>query len=338
MKRKNIIILLIILLALTGFYWYLNQKGWNTMKITPDMLSVKDTASITRIFMANKNGKKVLLERNRGQWLANGQPADLTKVNLILQTLYAVKVLKPVEPGAVNSATQILAVKGIKTEIYAGNKLLKTIYVGSETPDQTGTIMLLDGSNEPVIAHVPGFVGYLTPRFIVDPIKLKSRLVFNHNSTNISELQLIYPAQPSESFTIKNGKLFDANGNSVNLSDSNALKFYLNGFTNLYLEGYLNDWPQNEQDSVLNLQPYCIVKLTDTQNITTTLKVFYKPVGKRTKERYNLQTNEAYTYDTEKYFAQLNNLQILAMIQEFSFGRILVKLSQLKGIKVKHAG
>ncbi len=338
MKRKNSIILLVILLALTGLYLYLNQKGWNTMKITPDMLSVKDTASVTRIFMANKNGKKVLLERNQGQWLVDGQPADLTKVNLILQTLYTMKVLKPVEPGAIHTAIEILAIKGIKTEIYAGNKLLKTIYVGSETPDQTGTIMMLDGSNEPVIAHVPGFVGYLTPRFIVDPIKLKSRLVFNHNSTNIANLQVIYPAQPNESFAILNGKLSDATGNPVSMSDTNALKFYLNGFANLYLEGYLNEWPQNEQDSVMNQQPYCIVKLTDTQNLTTTLKVFYKPVGKRTKERYNLETNEAYTYDTEKYFAQINNTQTLAMIQEFSFGRILIKLSQLKGVKVKRNG
>lgn len=335
MNKKTIIILVLALVVLGSVYFYLNQKGWNTMKVTPEMLSVKDTAAVTKIFMANKNGQKVLLERNEGNWFVDGMPADLTKVNLILQTLYTVKVQKPVEPGAINTAIGILATKGIKTEVYEGNKLVKTIYVGSETPDQSGTIMMLEGATEPVIAHIPGFVGYLTPRFIVDPIKLKSRLVFNNNSANIASLKVTYPSLSNESFNVTNGTLTDAAGNAITLADANALNFYLNGYGNLYLEGYLSNWPRNEQDSILAMQPHCIIELTDNANKLTTLKVFRKPVGKRTKERYDIETNEAYEYDTEKYFAEVNSDKNLAMIQEFSFGRILIKLSQLKGVKLK---
>jgi len=334
MKKKLYIILILLLCLLIIIYFLLQKKGWNTTKADDNMFSVKDTAAVTAIFMANKKGKKVLLQRKPFGWQVNGKPADEIKVNLLLKTLHDVKVQKPVEKGGLNTVIGILATHGIKTEIYAGEKLIKTIYVGSETPDQTGTLMLLEGEKEPYVAHIPGFVGYLTPRFVVDEIKLKSRLVFNYKPSDISSVTVLYPQLPSESFKIYNNLLYNAANVLVKPTDSKMIDFYLNGFSNLYLEGYLSDIQKNETDSIVKQMPYAIVTVKDINNVEKKLTVYLKSVGKRTKERFNPQTNEAYAYDTEKYFAVLNNDSVLAIIQQYNFGKVLLKLSNFNGVRI----
>ncbi|MFN4083781.1 MAG: DUF4340 domain-containing protein [Bacteroidia bacterium] len=327
MKKKNIIILLVALLVLSALYLINNYKSWSTVKFYPEMLSVKDTASITSIFMANKNGEKVLLERKENGWYVNNLPADMSKINLLLQTLFQVKVLMPVNDNALNTAVSLLASKGIKTEIYANKKLIKTIYVGTETPDQTGTIMMLDGNDKPVIAHIPGFVGYLTPRFVVNETKMRSRLVFNIQANQIKSVKVNYPLDSKKSFLVQNNRLFDDKNNLVQTADTGFIKFYLNSFTNLYAEGFMTEFSKEETDSLLQSTPFCVISVTDSNDNLTQLTIFKKPVGKRTKERFNAETNEVYEFDTERYYATLNTHNLLMGIQSYSFGRIMRTIS-----------
>ncbi|MBC7381976.1 MAG: hypothetical protein H7296_03160 [Bacteroidia bacterium] len=337
MKRSTVILLLLVFFGSAAF-WLISKKPWRTSAKEADEIAVKDTAAVTKIFMANKNGIKILLERSINNiWIINGKtPVDVTKINLLLSTLHDMRIQKPLPASMHNTAVGILASKGIKTEIYFGDKLVKTLYVGTETPERTGTFMLIEGEDEPYDVHIPGFVGYLTPRFILNEIKWYSKFVFDEDFKTINSLKVTYPANPENSFIYERNiysarnYISDATGNLME-ADTQYVKFYLSGYKNLYVEGYYEEdvFPQHARDSLLNLVPYCEVVLINSARLKTTLKVFNKPIGDRSRQQFD-ENNMPLKIDPEKYFALINNKPIVASIQDYNFGRIFKKLTDFK--------
>lgn len=331
--------LLLAVLVVAGIAYYIvSKKPWRTAEKASNAFAVEDTASITKIFMANKRGEKVLLERlSNNDWQVNGAVlAEQPKIQLLLSTLKQMQIQMPIPSTMHNTAIGILATKGIKTEIYAGDKLLKTIYVGSETPDKTGTFMLLEGDEEVYSVHIPGFVGYLTPRFFITEIKWRSKLVFNFLPQEIESYQIQYFKNPEESFTIQTS-LFASNQSILNgknesiVADSQQVKIVLHSFQNKYVEGYYDDstFTPAERDSLFKLEPYCKIQLKSVQGKLHELTFYEKPVGDRTKERYDDQGNEL-EIDPEKFYVKINDIPQIASIQEYAFRTILSKLSKLK--------
>ncbi|MCG9880396.1 MAG: DUF4340 domain-containing protein [Bacteroidia bacterium] len=331
--------ILIAVLMITGIAYYLvSKKPWRTAEKAANAFAVEDTASITKIFMANKRGEKVLLERlSNNEWQVNGKVlAEQPKIQLLLSTLKQMQIQMPIPPAMHNTAIGILATKGIKTEVYAGDKLIKTIYVGSETPDKTGTFMLLEGDEEVYSVHIPGFVGYLTPRFFITEIKWRSKLVFNYNPDEIDSYQINYLKNPEESFSfqkdlfLSNQSILNGKNESI-LADSQQVKVLLHSFQNKYVEGYYDDstFTPRERDSLFTLQPYCKIVLKSVQGKSHELSFYEKPVGDRTKFRYDDQGNEL-EIDPEKFYVKIDDIPQIASIQEYAFRNVLSKLSKLK--------
>jgi hypothetical protein len=336
--NKNTKILMLILLVLSIGFYLVSKKPWRTASKDAKAFSIEDTSVVTKIFMANKLGQKVLLERNaQNQWFVNGGVlAEESKVNLLLSTLHDMEIQKPLPPNMHNTAIGILAVRGIKTEIYSQDKLLKTIYVGSETPDQTGTFMLIEGEDEPYSIHVPGFIGYLTPRFFLSEIKWRSKLIFDVPAESIAEIQIDYPQNPASSFTFSK-ELFQSKGSVLNqkgeefLADTQEVKMLLHSFEQKYAEGYYDDstFTAHERDSLFQLTPYCTIRLKQVSGKEQHLAFYYKPIGNNTKERYDDNGNEL-SIDPEKFYVKLDNIEQIASVQEYAFRRILVQANRLK--------
>jgi hypothetical protein len=331
--NRNIFILILVVLALAGIYYLVSRRPWSTNAALATDFSVKDTGAVTKIFLAERNGGKVLLERKPGnRWQVNQHlPADASKIDMLLATLHDMQVLKPVDPNTHNKAIGILATRGIKTEVYTGDKLIRTIYVGTETPDQTGTFMMLEGADEPFIIHIPGFVGFLTPRFFTNEIKWKDKLIFNERVDEIAMVTVAYPGDPKNSFTIENTQalvLKDGAGNVIR-ADSGLLKYYLAGFAGLYAEGYQPDMRAATIDSIRHTQPFCIVEVREKSGGNKKLAVHYKPVDEHTKQQFDEKGNKM-PYDIERFYAFVDNDTHVAMIQQYNFGRIFKKRSDFE--------
>ena len=56
------------------------------------------------------------------------------------------------------------------------NEASKTYYVGGESKDMIGSYMLLENSNRAFVVYIPGFNGFLAPRFTIDGTKVSSDL------------------------------------------------------------------------------------------------------------------------------------------------------------------
>lgn len=327
--NKSTKILIIIVAILAAVYFFFLTKPWSTLKSELKDFAIKDTAQITRFFLADKRGNSVTVAKNeKGIWMVdNTYEADLTKVNLMLATMHDLSVRNPVEESAFNTVVANLATDGVKAEFYEGDDNVKTIYVGSSTPDQLGTLMMIEGSSTPFITHIQGFVGYLTPRFFPYAMKWKGRKLFNTPLEEVASVSVTYPAQPLNSFELKNTPvaLLDGTGKVVAVGDEKFAKFYLSGFQNLYFEGYDESLSGFKADSIKQLTPFCIIELTRIDGTKTRLQVNNKRVDEHTKIQYN-EEGRILSSDTEKYYAFINDEKEVAYIQHYNFGRLFKTL------------
>ena len=129
MKKSNLI-LLIALIVLIGVVVvvYFHDKG-ETKSVFRDFV-VEDTASIDKIFLADRNSS-VTLERINNVWMVNGKyPARKDYINVLLTTMRNLEVTAPVPEAKLDKVLKDLSVTGIKTQIYQNGKLYKTYYVG----------------------------------------------------------------------------------------------------------------------------------------------------------------------------------------------------------------
>lgn len=331
-------ILISILLISVATYFLVVNKPWKSFAENDYDFAITDTASITKIFMASARGGTVLLEKkDQNHWLVNGStPADLPKIQLLLETLHDVQMRNPVGDNEYNNVIKEMTAAAVKTEVYAGEKLIKVIYVGQMTSDQTGTYLMLEDA-KPYVAHIPGFVGYLTPRFLVEPIKWKSKLIFDYQASDINYVQVSFPSQPKENFTVDNQselpKLLNGAGEVIAI-DSNYLKYYLGSFLQLYAEGYDDNYTAIQQDSISSSIPFCTVKVKLKSSEEVSLRLFSKQIDKRTKQRYD-ESGNPLPLDTEKYFGFKNNDRSMMYVQDYNFGKIIRGLSYIKEITAK---
>lgn len=334
---KQIKILLVLMVAAAAVYFLVVRKPWKSYNGDGTDFAIADTGAITKIFLADPRGGKVLLTKQAdGLWLAdNAVAADMTKVNLVLQTMYDIKMRNPLSTNEFNTVIKELTAAGIKVEFYEGDDLLKTIYVGQMTLDQSGTFMMIDGAEAPFVTHIPGFVGYLTPRFPTNPVKWKSKLIFDTKFDELAKVTVTYPITPAESFSLDNSAatpvLKDASGNVVQ-ADANFLKYYAGSFTQLYAEAYDDNFTAAEHDSIFKSDAYCLIKVENKAGKTQELKLHIKGIDLKTKSRYDDQGKEL-TFDTDKYFAFVNGDKNMVYIQNYSFGRVIKKLSDFKAVK-----
>ncbi|MFI5221203.1 MAG: DUF4340 domain-containing protein [Bacteroidia bacterium] len=332
-KTQKILFALVILTGL--IYWFWSRQPWNTMKGERSDFSIKDTGAITKMFFADKKGNKVLVEqKEKNKWIVNGKyAADQDKIFILLSTMHDVQVRNPISDSEHNTVVADLATAGIKAEFYAGEKNVKTIYVGSATPDQTGTFMLVEGSSKPFVTHISGFAGYLTSRFITIEKYWRSKEVFNLKGSDIKEISVSYPEHPERSFLLENKTqpVLSSNGRLIN-ADLKFLNFYLESFHGLFFEVYANATPAM-MDSISKRIPFCIFRITKPDGKTTTLRLFNKPLRSEIVAELDQDPNIP-MYDKARYFGFINDEKEMFVVQNYAFGKIIKTLEDFTGIEV----
>ncbi|MBQ1694825.1 MAG: hypothetical protein II076_02685, partial [Bacteroidales bacterium] len=121
MKKTNLLLLIVIVILIgvsIAIYFVRNYDSQSTLRD----FAVEDTASITKIFLANKQGSAVTLEREENRWTVNKQyTARRDFVNNLLTTIKKIEVSSPVSSAKLERVMKDLAVQGIKVEIYQGD-------------------------------------------------------------------------------------------------------------------------------------------------------------------------------------------------------------------------
>jgi len=326
--KKNSIFLLLFLILAAAAAWLIYSRTSGTISKELRDFAVKDTASVVKIFMADKTGQQVTLEKvDATDWTLNGEfPARPDAIKTLLQTMHDIEVRSPVGKSGYNNVIKNIAAKGIKVEVYTPEGLLKTYYVGGASQDQTGTFMYLENSTVPFVLHIPGFDGYLTPRYIVKAEDWKIKNVFRLKQGQLKSLKVVDRERQGYEFTILN----DGAGAFTILDDQNNLvpevsqdkvisylQFY--GMVNYEMtEKALNTF---QRDSLTATEPFRTIELTDVAGKTSFINLWRRPQLSTTTNRANSE-GIPYAYDIDRMTARIGNDTTLLVVQYYSFEKL----------------
>ena len=352
MKRQKLYFIVALLLTILAVIAIVYKKGGFQKSLNPKKLStmfaVKDTESITKIFIANMFGDKVVLSKTEEGWLVDNQkPAAGYKINDLLSTLGSIQIAQPVAKPMQPVIIEMLAVKSMKVEVYANEpsftifgkpfftkeRLIKTYYFGDATPTSLGSYASLQGLPDPYIIYRPGFRGYVTPIFTPKPIDWFSHKIFGTKLTQIQKASFVDLESPENSFSVeKSGprtfSLFDSQNNIVTNYDTTLLINMLSEFRERNYATFLPQISQTTKDYIFQSQFYKIISIVDVDNQTTTLNLYHQIDSGALYEDGRLIKEMDYQINKDRCYAIVNNNpDEVFTIQFFHFDRQMQPLS-----------
>lgn len=330
--KKSTLIILSVLIALTALsiYIYKNKNKTSTIDKEASDFKYKDTAAIDKIFLADKNGREILVERKAEGWVLNGKfHVRPDVIELLLYTIRSLEVKSPVSKNGRTSVIKIMAAKSTKIEIYSKGEKVKQYYVGHPTQDHTGTYMILTnletGENyeEPFITHIPGFDGFLSTRYVTDDIDWRDRLLINYRPPQIKQIKMELHGIPDSSFVIElfsmqRFGLKTIKGKSLPFEED-KLKQYIAYFQNVNCEIVLDKKDPLVDSLSKSGLPFATLTITDRNNGSNICEFFHKHAIAEKNQEYGIN----YKYDPDRLFVRYNNGKDYGVAQFYVFGKIL---------------
>lgn len=353
-KKKNTIILIVaaaaIVIAACVALW-----GSRTSTFKQDY-HIEDIASVSRVYISDKENNNVLLERVDGTapdsaWLVDGEHlASQPMVDLMLETLHSMRIRQQVNKNAVANVINRISASSVKVEVYQTlpfinwfggrlqlfphERLTATYFIGFETQDQMASHVYRKGDKVPYIIHIPGFRGFLAPRFPTSSTAWRSHRIVNVDIKHLSRVELAIPARPEESFAIyREGDDFRMELTSprrpVEGFDTVRVAQLLSSFTNLNFDEYVSAVPNASPDSSLAQAPRTILRITDTEGRTREVKTYIKYVNP--DDQKAMPDPELYeAFDVNRLYAIIDGSDTV-LIQYFTFDNILQPASYFMG-------
>lgn len=332
MKRPNLILLIIVItLGLITLVVYITKNKKSTVVLRD--FAVEDTASINKIFLADKQNRTILLERKDDYWIVNKKfKARKDLIDVLLLTIKNLEISMPVPESKLDYVLKSLSTNGIKTEIYQNNKLVKTYYVGGPPENNIGTYMILEGSDVPFLVSIPGFSGFLTVRYNTELNEWKEKIIFKYNIEDIAKVKLYYPHDPENSFiavreSAVNYKLLNYDETPVKFTfDTLKVKEFISRAKFLGFEAYIIDSLQKQKrDSLINQPVVFEMSVQDQNNKTKSFKAYYRQnIDKLLDDQGNL-----YPFDIDRMYAIIDNSEVV-LIQFYVVDQFTVKKDYFK--------
>jgi hypothetical protein len=326
-------ILFLLVIVAVAMIWQDKQEDQTQWQ---KKFAFKDTANIEKIYMVDKSNQDVVLKRENGHWSVNEQYKAMdAKIDLLLSTIHDMTIKYPVSKKKRENVIKSLSTSATKVEIYtvADGDPARTFYVGGPTQGKKGTYMVRSQDSEiaktPYVTHIPGFIGYLTPRFIIAEKEWRDLRMFTYNYNQIESIKVDYPLNTHHSFKVTKYKNNDVQVTKPQGGQSNqdqlittAARRFLNSFQNLRAEAIETKY--DKQDSILATTPYAVIEVTPFSGQSQVMTIYRKPVTPTTKQQFT-ERGKRKKYDTDRYFATLIFRLIIVCFRGF-FGYIPLRL------------
>lgn len=337
MKHRLTIIVIAVIIILGGFLFW-NNHYLSTLRGDAADFTVRDTASVTKMFFADKNANTTLLCRTEHGWTVNNEyDAQQKLVNEILYTLDHLRIRMPVSLASHDNVITRMASTNTKVEIYQNvptinlfnriklfyrEKKTKTFYIGDVTQDNNGTYVLKEGADKAYIVYLHGFRGSISSRFSANQEDWRSHKIMSYNMDNIASYELEVNNNPERSFILsENGRnsfiMNHLNGNEIAFDTLRVLNL-LTSLNDIRFEAFLSDVAETRRDSIIN-SPYLEkLTVTDKSGKVTEIKTF--------KIKINADAfgyvEESWDDDPDHKYALINGKDFV-LIQDFVFGKLL---------------
>lgn len=340
MKKNKLSIILTIILIAIAVVLIWNNRYLTTLRGDSADFMVWDTASITKVYLADRMDNETLLERQANGWSLNTDyKAHPKKIDQLLYTLYRVRVRMPVSRASHDHIISQMASRSTKVEVYQmvprinlfnkiklfyHEKRTKVFYVGDATQDSSGTFMLREGADQAYIVYIPGFRGYISTRFSAIPDDWRDHTVFHEAMGDIQSVTLEFGGHPELGFCVESvGK---HQFKLTRLADQKEIPFdtlkvinLLSSFGDLRFEALLNTtMTQHRMDSIKNSPYLHKLTLVDKNGEATMMKTFPKRV-----QLILGIPEEEHEMDVDRLYGLVNDGRDLVLIQNYTFDKVL---------------
>jgi|YNPMSStandDraft_2_1061718.scaffolds.fasta_scaffold00167_2 hypothetical protein len=269
MKNKGFLGLLIALFVAILFYFLLKSDKKSTINKEETEFAVKDTAAIGSVtitgYLDGKMVGKVYLTKKGNQWWVNEEfKAQNVAVENLLKTIYAIQMRQPLHPNAIENVKKLIKKRNVHVIIKnQTGKVLKGYYLGPATPDTKGNYVILEGAENPYIAEIPGFEGYLSTRFSANPDVWKDYTLWNFSSDDFHHFELKDKKQKSIVYILRKKGSYILN-NQV-FADSTFLKKMAKNYLKCVATGPAKPTFPNAQDSLTKIPAEFTLKVNDKE-------------------------------------------------------------------------
>ncbi len=325
-------ILFVILLVLAGaIYWLLEVAPARQMQrlVADREFAVENTDQIRKIFLAHRDGETVLLERRGDGWTYNGQyDARPNAVDNLLDAVSRVQMQYKPPQAAVPNMVNDLAVNGIKVELYgAGDRLLKAYYVGGSTADERGTYMIMEGAEQPYVAHIPSWTGNLRFRYNLRGEDWRDRTVLRFDPDQVTSASIDYPKQQDQSFRLesKDGQwavlpFYPTTPQQVGTLQPGRVEAFLVAASELGAEAFRNNF--SGKDSLLQQAPFATFRV-QLAGTAEPREVCLYPIFPEVSVFSDAATASRANATVERYFAWVEPAGDLLLVQNRVFRKAL---------------
>lgn len=345
MKKNRITILLVLVLAIAAIILLMVKNKNNTLDDKNTRFAVEDTASITKIFLADKQNRTVLLKKEaEGKWTVNEKyDASSEVIKLLLKTVMSLEVKDPIAKPAKERIMGLMATRSVKVEIYQmvyrinlfdkirlfpHEKNTRTYYVGVDAKDNLGTYMLLENSDTPYIVYILGFNGFLSTRYSTNEKDWRDHTIFKLKYNQVKMVSVRFPDLPENSFKAvkkspKDFELYRLKDNEQIFDyDTVKLMDLFSFFGDIRYEVLLNDMEADRKDSIISSPVYIEVTVEDESGKKYSVTTFKR---KAPEGEFDQQGNPV-IFDRDRLYALINGKKDFVLIQYYVFGQIFKPL------------
>jgi hypothetical protein len=342
-KKRNDLILIAVSLSILAIAIILVvTRRSGTLDSSEKNFAVKDTAAITKIFLANSYEEQTLLERKNGYWMVNGK-YDIVQNNMedLLNCIYNITVRDLVAKSSRNTINKRMASGSTKVEIYYEDHRIKlgslklfkytrkkTYYIGQPTMDNMGNYAIMEGATVPCVVYLPGFRGFLSPKYDPSEDSWKSHHIVRLRMSKIQEIKSTDFINPANSFRIvrSGNRRFDVmtyNNQRLAQYDTLRLLDFLSDFRDLNYESMVSNLTPEKKDSIFT-RKFKEVLIEDTDGKKTTITMFYLE-NEYDEEGYSQEDADfMLAYNKDRFYAVINgNNHEIVRCQYFVFDRIV---------------
>lgn len=342
-KQKNLIGLLSIIILITISLVVVFSQKSSTIE---QNFHIKDTNKITKIVIEDREKNISKVVKQDSIWMVNDKfQASPLMVSTMLETLREMRIREPVAKAAHENIIKQLSARNTRIDVYTESylinlgfiklfkreKLEKSIYIGNETMDNTGTFMLIKGTKDPCVIHIPNFRGYLSSRFTAVENDWKMHTIFKYKPQEIASIKVEIPDYPQEGFELyaeENTFHIKRLADGELLKDFDTLKVtaFISSFFELNFENIATNIPQIHKDTIFSKNPSFVFTVKDKAGKEKKLKTFIK-MNEGTWVSENDKTNFYEIFDINRMYGLMDGSSDTLILQYFTFDNIIKPVS-----------
>ncbi|MCD4832820.1 MAG: DUF4340 domain-containing protein [Bacteroidales bacterium] len=329
MKNIKLFIIIVVLIAIAGIYYFSNSKG--SLNLRNASFAVESLDIITKIKISNGD-KNLILKKEFDHWKVNNKyRATNRSIENFMMAINRIDILAPVSKVEKEQVALILKSDGVLIEVFKKNRTLKKYYVSKPEMNNSKTYMMMYKSSEPFIVRIPLFKGLVADLFIIDENFWRDKTTFNYLPQNIKNIVVEYPENTSKSFRVINyndGTFAIQNlSNKTFVENFNVDKVarYFTYFQRIVFEDVVENLNKTMLDSVLQTKPFNIITVEDIHGNTNKIAIYRKPPEKEYDE-----FGQKAQFDYDRAYATFNNNNELIIIQYYIFDPLFKEIDYFR--------